>query len=137
MELFVHRRWFYEQYTGGDLYLDGRFFCNTLEDRVRDPGEKVPGQTAIPAGKYHVALTMSRRFGKVMPEIQDVKGFAGIRIHAGNTAADTSGCILVGIAQRLGETQAFLTQSQATFGLLMAKLIAAEKRGEDINITIQ
>lgn len=136
-DILLHRRYFYEDYTGGDLYLDGRFFCNTLEDMVRTEGPKVPGQTAIPSGHYHVALSVSRRFGKLMPEILDVPGFAGIRIHAGNTAAGTAGCILVGVANRFGYTTASLSQSAATFGILMGKLTAAQAKGESITIRIQ
>lgn len=80
--------------TGGILLLDDNFFAYTLEDQVR-MGPKVPGETAIPAGRYKVTLSMSPHFRKVLPELHEVPGFAGVRIHGGNTAADTEGCILV------------------------------------------
>ena len=72
------------------------YHCNTLEDPVRKPGVKIPGQTAIPAGCYRVVIDHSPKYDKDMLHILDVLGFEGIRIHAGNTPADTSGCMLVG-----------------------------------------
>ena len=85
------------EYTIGKLYIDGAYFCDTLEDTVRPKGEKVSGTTAIPSGMYRVKKTMSPRFKKVLPEILEVEGFSGVRIHAGNTAKDTEGCILLGL----------------------------------------
>ena len=88
--------------TFGALYLDGVWFAWTCEDAIREvPGQpvetwKIPGQTAIPAGRYRVLLTMSRRFKRVLPELRDVPGFLGVRIHRGNTVADSEGCPLVG-----------------------------------------
>jgi len=94
MEMTLDRRWYSEQSTIGVLRA-GEFQCFTLEDPVRH-GRKIPGRTAIPAGRYKVAYTWSNRFRRMLPLLVDVPGFAGIRIHPGNTAADTSGCILVG-----------------------------------------
>lgn len=88
--------------TFGALYLNGRFQCWTLEDRIREQvgvpvaDWKIPHVTAIPAGTYLVCLTPSKRFGRVLPEVLAVPGYTGVRIHAGNTVADTDGCILVG-----------------------------------------
>lgn len=88
--------------TLGSLYLDNRWVCWTLEDALREvSGQpvsawKVPGETAIPAGTYPVRVTHSQRFQRRLPAVLNVPGFTGIRIHAGNTIADTSGCILVG-----------------------------------------
>jgi hypothetical protein len=136
MKLTVHRRYLFTDYTGGDLYIDGRFFCNTLEDMVRTVGPKVPGETAIPAGEYPLDLTVSARFKKLMPLLVGVPGFAGVRIHAGNTAADTAGCILVGIAHGFGAPGARLKESGMTFNLLMARLISAQSKDEDLSIQI-
>ena len=93
--------------TLGALYLDGVWQCWTLEDQIRETHDargdlrppaqwKVPAQTAIPPGIYVVRLTMSARFQRVLPLIEAVPGFEGIRIHAGNGSGDTEGCLLVG-----------------------------------------
>lgn len=66
----------------------------TLEDAVRD--RKIPGETCIPSGVYQLRMTMSPRFGRVMPILLRVPGFEGVRVHAGNWAKDTEGCILLG-----------------------------------------
>lgn len=96
MKLTLKRLAFYPTYTLGLLFIDDKHFAFTCEDRVRPDGEKVMHETAIPAGTYKVIMTMSQRFGKVMPLLVDVPNFTGIRIHSGNTDKDTSGCILVG-----------------------------------------
>lgn len=83
----------------GQLFVDGKFFCQTLEDKDReleDGGEKVYGDTCIPRGRYPVKLTFSNRWGKFMPEILEVPGFTGVRFHGGNTEHDTRGCPLLG-----------------------------------------
>lgn len=86
-----------DDFTLGRIFVDGKHFCYTVEDAVRK--EKVYGKTAIPAGKYKIELTLSPRFKRVLPLLLDVPNFTGIRIHAGNTAADSEGCILVGIGR--------------------------------------
>lgn len=78
----------------GEMLVDGVHFAYTLEDVSRDI--KVYGETAIPAGEYNVIVTMSTRFKKELPLLQDVVGFGGVRIHGGNTHKDTLGCILIG-----------------------------------------
>lgn len=82
--------------TIGRLLIDGAFQCWTLEDVVRPA--KIAHETAIPAGAYKVIITESNRFKRRLPLLVDVPGFEGIRIHPGNSAADTEGCILVGTA---------------------------------------
>lgn len=94
MKLEVIRKIFNTNNTIGDLYIDGVWFCHTLEDVIRDV--KIKDQTAIPYGTYKVILSLSNRFKRILPEILSVPGFVGIRMHNGNTEADTSGCILVG-----------------------------------------
>jgi hypothetical protein len=71
-----------------------------VEDKVRAPGVKVQDETAIPVGSYKMKISKSPKFGRLLPEILDVPGFSGIRIHKGNTAADSSGCLIIG--SRLG-----------------------------------
>lgn len=93
------------EFTMGELFINGKKFCNTLEDQVRDanndgdlndPGEeKVYGKTAIPRGTYKVIVNLSNRFKKELPLLLNVPGFEGIRIHGGNKAEDSLGCILV------------------------------------------
>lgn len=90
------RRYQGDQYTIGSLYLDNNYLCDTVEDKVRPGGEKVPGITAIPFGTYRVELTMSPKFKRLLPILVDVPQFTGIRIHRGNRAQDTQGCILPG-----------------------------------------
>ena len=83
-----------EDNTIGSLYANGEFVGYTLEDALRP--FKIKGKTAIPFGFYKVVLSKSTRFGRVMLEILDVRGFSGIRIHGGNDEFDTDGCPLLG-----------------------------------------
>lgn len=94
-----------ENYTIGKLYVEGEYFCDTLEDRVRDLSveKKIPGETAIPAGKYDLIVSMSPRFKRELPRLLNVPYFDGILIHRGNTEKDTSGCILVGENKVVGK----------------------------------
>ena len=142
MILTVDRRWKKGEYTIGILYVDGVRFCNTLEDVVRT-GAKVPGRTAIPAGTFRIRMDMvSPKFknktwakpykGKV-PRLMDVPQFDGVLIHPGNTAADTEGCILVGLNKEKGK----VLDSQKVFRQLMDEyLVPASQRGEDIWIDV-
>jgi hypothetical protein len=128
MDLELKRKVFTDVSTIGELYVDGNFECYTLEDVVRNPGIKVPGETAIPYGTYKVEITFSPRFKKHLPELLDVPNFTGVRIHCGNTAKDTEGCILVGD----GESVNFISQSHDAYEELIAKLTKAD----DITIRI-
>lgn len=98
MEITVKRKYKKADYTIGQMFIDGVYFCDTLEDTVRDLSHqrKVACQTAIPRGKYRVELTYSPKFKRDLPLLCSVPYFTGIRIHRGNTPEDTSGCILVG-----------------------------------------
>ena len=116
MKLKLQRIFKGNNYTIGNLYIDNVFFSNTLEDAVRD--KKIKHETAIPAGTYEVKLTLSARFGKILPILLNVPNFEGIRIHAGNSISDTSGCILVGENKIKGR----VINSQLTMQKLMDKL---------------
>lgn len=122
MNLRLLRKTFTEESTIGVLSVNGTTECFTLEDKVR--AVKIPGKTAIPAGIYEVTITFSDRFQKPLPLLLNVPNFAGIRIHPGNTAADTEGCILVGKTQ--GTNQ--VGKSKLAFAALFAKLEAGLKK---------
>lgn len=96
MELLLTRTHKLPQATTGILSNGGQFLCFICEDTVREPGVKVPGATAIPTGRYEIAVTFSARFQKPLPLLLNVPNFEGVRIHPGNTAADTEGCLLPG-----------------------------------------
>ena len=128
IKLQLKRRFFATTYTIGTFSIDGVRFCDVLEDVNRDLNKdgdlndtnegKVYGETCIPFGTYKVVITMSNRFKKRLPLLVDVPHFEGIRIHAGNDAVDTHGCLLVGENKVKGK----VINSQAT----MAKLIEIE-----------
>ena len=119
--------------TIGELTVNGAHECWTLEDVVRADGVKVYGETAIPAGAYAVDITYSPRFKRDLPLLIGVANFVGIRIHPGNTASDTEGCILVG----QGKGKNCVLSSRAAFDALFSKLQAAKKRGERITLRVQ
>lgn len=115
--------------TIGRLLVDDAFQCWTLEDIARPI--KIPGNTAIPAGTYKVIITESNRFKRRLPLLVDVPGFAGIRIHPGNCATDTEGCILVGTSYSTD----WVSNSRVAFDKLFALLDAAEPGSIEITIT--
>lgn len=118
--------------TVGKMYIDGIDTCYTLEDVVRPLGEKVYGKTAIPAGRYRVDVTPSARFKRDLPILLDVPNFTGVRIHAGNSAEDTHGCILVGLEQH-GDT---ISRSRDAMDIVFAQIRDAVKRGEEVWIEL-
>ena len=153
MKLKVERRWPKATYTIGRLYIDGIYYCNTLEDADRglkwnDPlsfiqSRKVAGETAIPKGKYTITMNVtSPKYAGVawyynlcrgkMPRLLHVPGFDGILIHPGTTALDTRGCILVGKNTKVGK----LTDSKVTFQQIYKLMKAASDKGEEITIEI-
>ena len=149
MELRLHRRWKKAGYTIGELYVDGVWFSNTLEDTDRGLTQdmplseikkrKVPKETAIPTGVYEVTLkTQSQKFkdkknyqfcNGYLPRLKNVPGYSGILIHIGNWASDSAGCILVGENKVKGG----VVNSVATFTKLYEVL---KQANEDIWITI-
>lgn len=98
MQLTLIRNRFYKTHTIGQLYVNDTYFCFVLEDVVRIDGPKIPRETAIPFGIYDINLEYSPRFGPDTLTVRNVPGFTGVRIHTGNTASDTEGCLIVGYA---------------------------------------
>ncbi len=99
MLMVIKRQIMASGFTLGTFSIDGArvgYTCEDQDRRLEEGGEKVFGATAIPRGRYRVILSFSGRFQALMPEVLDVPGFEGIRIHGGNTAADTHGCPLLG-----------------------------------------
>ena len=149
MELVLNRILKGNEYTIGELYIDGIYQCDTLEDRVRPlpkvcPNtskgisctckEKVYGNTAIPAGTYKIVLSYSNRFKKVMPELLDVPHFLGIRIHSLNYPSETDGCIGVGVwDERKGD---WVSNSRVNYNKVFKLLKKAFDSKEEITIQI-
>lgn len=155
MKLLLDRKWKKEGYTIGQLYVDGVFFSNTLEDKDRGLTSsmsleeikriKKAGITAIPTGTYKVRMDITSpkysnrewfiencNKGKV-PRLENVPGYAGILIHPGNIAEHTDGCILVGKNDVKGK----VTKSKEYFLSLYNKLYNAYKKGESIEIMVK
>ena len=139
MEIKLIRESFGDTFTEGKLLIDNVFECYTVEDIDRrmedDLTVKVNGKTAIPRGRYELVLSMSNRFKKVLPEILNVPGFTGIRVHSGNSSIDTDGCIILGSINAkvdddwVGGSKIALTQ-------FMAKLETAKENNEKVYIEI-
>jgi len=119
-------------YTIGDLRVDGEVFCQTMEDTDRGlmfqmplkeiEARKIYGKTAIPTGVYEVVFNYSAKFKKELPLLLNVPGYQGIRIHSGNTAVDSLGCILPGI-----ESKNKVINSRVTCDKLFARMRKASK----------
>jgi hypothetical protein len=124
--------------TIGALSVDGDFHSWTCEDAVREvQGKpvadwKIKGKTAIPRGTYKIQITPSARFKRDLPLLIDVPGFTGVRIHPGNTAEDTEGCLLPGL-DRLGKS---VGRSRLAFDSLFIKIKEAVRKGEQITIEV-
>lgn len=142
MELTLKRIAKRDTYTIGKLYVDGEYFCDTLEDKDRGLTSdmslveikkiKVKSKTAIPTGRYKVTMNMSTRFKKIMPQILNVPGFDGIRIHSGNTSADTEGCVLLGQNKVVGKVI-----NSRTYTNKLYQIISDKVKKETIYITIE
>lgn len=144
MEILVKRIFKCENYTIGHLYINGTYFCDTLEDKVRNlPREpKMFGKTAIPAGKYEIDMntvspkfknrSWARKYKGIVPRLKNVPYFSGVLIHPGNTSVDTDGCILVGENSVAGK----VLNSQKYWFILMDRLIKAKEAKEEITIEI-
>lgn len=112
MKLTLKRIALRPTYTIGKLYIDDAYFCDTLEDTVRDTNksgkfdngeQKIKGKTAIPYGTYEIKWTYSPRFKKYTPQLMNVPSFEGIRIHSGNSSDHTEGCLLLGENKQVGK----------------------------------
>jgi hypothetical protein len=133
MNLLLQRVQLDPDVTIGKLLVNGSFECWTCEDVVRPDGApKVFGQTAIPYGSYDINVTFSPHFKCQLPLLLNVPGFEGVRIHPGNTPADTEGCLLVG-QDRLAKS---VGRSRVAFSLLFEKIQAALRNGETISLEI-
>ena len=142
MNIILNRITKKAKYTIGKLYINDQYFCDTLEDTDRGltqsmteqqiGSKKVYGETAIPTGTYRIIISYSNKFKKQMPLLLNVPGFAGIRIHSGNTEKDSLGCILVGKNKAVGK----VLESRDTYSKLFSILQEANKK-ETIKITIK
>jgi hypothetical protein len=140
MKLTLQRRESKGGATIGKLAIDGMFACHTLEDEVREiEGKsvsqwKIKGATAIPAGSYRVTLEDSMRFGPDTLSLSNVPGFLYIRMHAGNTSADTEGCLLLGMQST--ETTLVGGTSRPAVALVKSLVRAAIARGAVVTVEI-
>lgn len=130
LSLKLIRSTFTKVSTIGELSANGKFECHILEDPVRPV--KIAGITAIPAGTYSVIVSHSPKFGRDLPLLEDVPNFEGIRIHPGNKASDTEGCLLPGRSKSTDS----VGESRVAFGALFDKIKAARTRGETVQIEI-
>lgn len=132
MDLTLKRDIIGNEFTLGELFIDGEPFCFTCEDKVRP--HKIKGETAIPYGGYEIKLTWSNRFQKILPILLNVPEFEGVRIHSGNTIEDTEGCILVGMERNAAG--GYITRSKEAMAALMPVLKKAIDDGEGIWLEI-
>ena len=148
MELILERIAKRKTYTIGRLYIQDSvddeylagtkkiYLCDTLEPTWRDyahGGRKIKGCSAIPEGRYAVVISYSPKFKQWLPILLGVPNFSGIRIHAGNTAKDTEGCILVGKNREVGK----VLDSRKWLNGIKHKIVEAKERGEAVWITVE
>lgn len=144
MEIILNRKYYKPSYIIGRLYANGERICDTMEPKSGNLHacmsakqvkriKKQMGIIAIPPGRYPVVITKSMKFGKWLPQLVGVKGFEGIRIHAGNTPEDTQGCILPGYNRRVG----IVMNSSAALHKIMQLLQSAYDKGEPVWITVR
>jgi hypothetical protein len=146
LEFSLVRKYFNENYTIGKLSVDEVYLCDTIEDKVRDlqdrnhdgdftdPSEgKVYGQTAIPYGRYEIKMVYWKKHNRLYAQLQNVPGFTGIFIHAGNTAADSEGCILPGENKEKGK----VLYSRYHVNIIENLIRLAITEGKEIWITIK
>lgn len=132
MEILVKRNTLTANAIIGTFEIPNVFRCFTLEDVERS--EKIKGATCIPKGRYEVVINYSQRFKRIMPLLLNVANFQGIRIHSGNSSADTEGCILVGFVADIKSE--VILNSRTAFDMLMPILEKAAAQ-EKIWLTIE
>ena len=136
MNFLIKREIFKDTFTLGQMYRDGVHFAYTCEDRdrkIESGGLKVPGETAIPAGRYRLTTSMSNRFSRLMPLVVDVPYFSGGRIHGGNTHRDTEGCPLIGKIR----TDEGVSGCKELVALLIQTIVDVERNGDKCWLEIQ
>lgn len=137
IELSLNREVFNPAFTLGRLMVGGLQFGYTCEDVDRElevyPERKIHGQSAIPRGRYRLTTSASQRFGKIMPILLDIPGFSGVRIHGGNTAADTEGCPLLGRVR----THNGVANCAERVAELICTIIDAEASGNQCWLTVR
>lgn len=143
MEIKVIRKYFKETYTIGNVFVDGQWFSNSLENKDRGLDQSMPlsqlkklkkyGITAIPTGRYEVKSYFWPKYRKTYPLLMNVPAFTGILIHGMQNASQSLGCIGIGENKRKGE----ILNSQVYVRRLTEMLISAEKKGEKTYITIE
>ena len=142
MEIDLHRKWRKNGYTISVLSINGQRICEALEDEDRGLASsmskdeiakrKIYAETAIPTGRYQVTLTYSPRFKKKLPLVMNVPGYDGIRIHSGNKAKDTEGCILCGRNTAVGT----VTNSRYWTNKVIDMIEGAIAKKEQVTINI-
>lgn len=142
MRIRVERKYKRDTYTIGRVYVNGTYFCDCVEDRDRGLDSSMPlaeirktkvsGETAIPYGEYEVLITYSPRFRRKLPILLNVPCYEGVRIHPGNTAADSAGCLLMGRNSVVGR----VTNSRYWTDRLIDLIQRSLNRGERVWITI-
>ena len=128
-------------FTLGRLIVEGKLYGYTCEDKDRkleeNPGAKIKGRTAIPRGLYRMTLSFSNRFQKMLPLLEDVPGFTGVRIHGGNTSEDTEGCILLGKVYVPATNPTGIANCAERMSTLIQMLTDAEDAGTECWITVE
>jgi hypothetical protein len=133
MKLTLVRTTVNEEETIGEIYVDAKFECYSLEDVIRDFSVKVHGATAIPYGTYDITISYSPRFGRYLPLLLNVPNFTGVRIHSGNTHKDTEGCLIVG---ETWDGKGFVGNSRKAMKKLQEKIQKALDNKEPVYIKI-
>ena len=144
MKIEVKRYLLEKDFTVGNLYIDGKHICETMEDRDRNLTDtkteeenmkmKVYGKTAIPIGTYKLTIDYSNKYKKMLPHILDVKAFDGIRIHSLNFASESLGCIGVGTYDE--SNPGMITKSRYAMGIIKPIIQKAIDAGERVTIDV-